>query len=567
MRHLTKLFFYPVILLLVLSMSIAQVNEPTRILVNSQDWQDVYSVMLYGSLQKINTNFLVSDKHASIITGQIPITEPLWVFSSSKNPFVLGYQNFLSGRGYEVQEFKPGNINLDMAERADVEDYVIVDDSYGYNAIAVAPYAASTRSFVLFADQRNIDDIVSFLEEQDAQKILIYGLVDREVRDALAPYNPEIINKGGDRFANNIEILKKYQDINHAKQAILTNGEFIEREIMSGTEPVVFIGTNNVPAIIADYVRGSDIQIGILIGNELVGTATFIRRQIGISVFVKFAQGARQPQGSISQVEALDMFYLPVYNINLALESIKYNRATNKLEVTLRNTAEQGIYFMGTYTIISSDDTRITVGDETPIFIDGNELKTITYDIENLPEGALSGQAYIIYGESENSLEKVIDQDIGTIESVRILDNCQISIGGLSFNLRRNTFYVDVENAGDVTCYIDAELLDVDVAGDFYIFGFDSIESIEPGDKKQLKIKADPPLIGEDVEENSEVRIRVYYGERENSLVNTIEGTFDLILSKADYLFYTLIVIIILLILLILWKRRKKKNDGPGQNK
>ena len=336
---------------------------------------------------------------------------------------------------------------------------------------------------------------------------------------------------------------------------------------MSGTEPVVFIGTNNVPAIIADYVRGSDIQIGILIGNELVGTATFIRRQIGISVFVKFAQGARQPQGSISQVEALDMFYLPVYNINLALESIKYNRATNKLEVTLRNTAEQGIYFMGTYTIISSDDTRITVGDETPIFIDGNELKTITYDIENLPEGALSGQAYIIYGESENSLEKVIDQDIGTIESVRILDNCQISIGGLSFNLRRNTFYVDVENAGDVTCYIDAELLDVDVAGDFYIFGFDSIESIEPGDKKQLKIKADPPLIGEDVEENSEVRIRVYYGERENSLVNTIEGTFDLILSKADYLFYTLIVIIILLILLILWKRRKKKNDGPGQNK
>ena len=105
------------------------------------------------------------------------------------------------------------------------------------------------------------------------------------------------------------------------------------------------------------------------------------------------------------------------------------------------------------------------------------------------------------------------------------------------------------------------------MAGDFYIFGFDSIESIEPGDKKQLKIKADPPLIGEDVEETSEVRIRVYYGERENSLVNTIEGTFDLILSKADYLFYTLIVIIILLILLILWKRRKKKNDGPGQNK
>src|SRR3989338_8257914 len=509
----------------------AQVETPNRIIVNSQNWVDVYSVMQYGAFKPITSNFLVSDRHASLILGQIGKEEKLWAISSSKTPFFTGYQALLDSRGYTAQEFTYGNINLEMAKLlTDVDSFLILDPSYGYNAISVAPYAALTKSYVLFADAGTIDDIVEFLSSRTVRKMIIFGQVDREVKAQLSQYNPEIINRDGDRFLNNVEILKKYREINAAKQVILTNGEFIEQELMSGSQPVVFIGTNNVPDAIREYVSQSDIEVGILIGNELVGTATFIRRQIGISVFVKFAQGARQPQGSISQVEALDMFYLPVYNINLALESIKYNRATNKLEVTLRNTAEQGIYFMGTYTIISSDDTRITVGDETPIFIDGNELKTITYDIENLPEGALSGQAYIIYGESENSLEKVIDQDIGTIESVRILDNCQISIGGLSFNLRRNTFYVDVENAGDVTCYIDAELLDVDVAGDFYIFGFDSIESIEPGDKKQLKINADPPLIGEDVEENSEVRIRVYYGERENSLVNTIEGTFDLIL-------------------------------------
>ena len=73
---------------------------------------------------------------------------------------------------------------------------------------------------------------------------MIYGNVDREVKNTLAKYNPEIINKEGDRFLNNIEIVK-ISEIKHSKQAVLTNGEFIEQEIMSGSEPVVFIGTNN----------------------------------------------------------------------------------------------------------------------------------------------------------------------------------------------------------------------------------------------------------------------------------------------------------------------------------
>jgi hypothetical protein len=42
--------------------------------------------------------------------------------------------------------------------------------------------------------------------------------VDREVRDKLAEFNPEIINEDGDRFANNVEIVKKYKLIKDTKQ-------------------------------------------------------------------------------------------------------------------------------------------------------------------------------------------------------------------------------------------------------------------------------------------------------------------------------------------------------------
>ncbi len=61
--------------------------------------------------------------------------------------------------------------------------------------------------FVLFADDRNFNDIVDFLSEGAVNDLIIYGQVDREVKDALAIYNPEIINLG-DRFDNNIEIVK-----------------------------------------------------------------------------------------------------------------------------------------------------------------------------------------------------------------------------------------------------------------------------------------------------------------------------------------------------------------------
>ena len=556
-----KNFFVAMAFMAVLLSAMAYAETPNRILSNSEDWRDVYSVMLYGSLQKVNANFLVSERHASLILGQIPNTEHLWVYTSTRTPFILGYENFLTSKGYGVEEFKPTSINLDLAEKSGVKNFVIVDDSYGYNAISVAPYAVVSKSFVIFADSRNINQVVNFLDDVGVQKVLIYGQIDREARNALTKYNPEIINKGGDRFANNVEIVKKYQAIGSAKQAILTNGEFIEKEIMSGVEPILFIGTGNVPEIVANYIKSSDIQVGILIGNELVGTATFIRRQVGISVFVKFAQGARQPQGAISQVEALDMFYLPVYSLDLQFDSIKYNSATKKLEVTLKNNGDVGVYSLGTYTIIAEDDTRLTVGDTDPVFIDAGELKTFIYDIEDLPEGQLTGRIYVIYGESVNSLEKVIDQDIGNIETVRIIDNCKININSLTFNTRRNLFQVEIENTGSATCYVDIELVDVVVAGDEFIMGHDGVERIEPGGKKQLKVKADPQLISEDIPDNPEINVRAYYGERENSLVTVLEGKFELLISKADYIFYTLILIIAALLFLIIWKRRKRKKD------
>src|SRR3989338_10400015 len=173
--------------------------EPDRILSNSEDWRDVYSVIQYGALAGKTASFLVSDRHATLILNQISKGSHIWAVTSKDLPYITGYKSLLEGRGYTAEEFEYDNANLELAKLLeDVGSFIIIDDSYGYNAIAAAPYAAITNSYVLFADEENIREVDRFLSDRGADKILIYGQVDREVKNTLEKYNPEIINKEGD---------------------------------------------------------------------------------------------------------------------------------------------------------------------------------------------------------------------------------------------------------------------------------------------------------------------------------------------------------------------------------
>ncbi len=287
-----------------------------RIIINSADWRDVYSGMLYANLLGTPNNFLVSTKHSTILLYSIPTTDKnILVLSSRERPFVVGYTDILRSRGYDNPiEIQSSNLNFELARRLpNINRYIIVNDTYAYDAISAAPFAMVDRSYILFANKNNINDIVGLLTTKKPEKIIVLGQVTDEVKTALAPFNPELINHGN-YYDDNIEMVKKYRSIKATKQIILTNGEFIDAGIMSGADPVLFVGAQGFSVAVQDYIKSSDIEVGILVGNELTNSATFIRRNLGISTFVKFSQGARQPNGAIATVEDLDRFPCPHIN-------------------------------------------------------------------------------------------------------------------------------------------------------------------------------------------------------------------------------------------------------------
>jgi archaellum component FlaF (FlaF/FlaG flagellin family) len=539
-----------------------------HIIINSQDWRDVYTGTQYGNLIGTPTNFLVSTRHSTILLYSIPIDQKnILVLSSRDKPFVVGYEDILRSRGYnQPEEIRSLNLNLELLRRLqNISRFIVIDDAYGYNAISVAPFSQVDKSFVIFANRNNIDDIIPVLQTKNPTKVLIYGQVDREVKDALAPFTPETINKGN-RFDNNVEIVSRYLVLKPTKQAILTNGEFIEASLMSGADPVVFLGRQNVPETVRNFIQESDIEVGILIGNELVNSATFVRRQLGISVFVKFAQGARQPTGAISTVEDLDRFPMPSYNLGIEITSVVYNKATGALQVTYHNPVNLAEYFKSTITLRDGTAVKVT-GDLGPIFLDKNEYKTIVYQVDsdgnplNLQAAELSGDIFTIFGESTNSLENTYQKSF-QVEMIDVLDDAQINITGLYYDKVGQKFYVRIENTGKVDAYVSTELLDLLVNGQPTTFGSDTTVKIGAGDSEDIPVSVE--MADEDLAANPTVRVRAYYGERELSRIKITEATFPIELrsSYGRYVIYGVIALVILILLFFLGTKKKCPKCG-----
>jgi hypothetical protein len=334
-----------------------------QIVINSADWIDVYSATCYANLNGQDSKFVTSTAQGKVLSSVLDRSKPVHLFQSSKEPILAGYKSYLESEGFTVSAVTTSDsgkkLNIELAELIDTTKFIILDDSYGYNALSVGAYSIASKSYVLFADSDNIDVVYDFLRGR-APEIIIYGHVDRAVREKLREFNPEIIDHG-DRFEDNLAIVDKFVQLKPSTQVVLTNGEFIEEEIMSGREPVIFIGRDIVPEEVVEYVKGSDFKSGVVIGNELIGSATRLKDRTNISVFIKFGLG-RATEGGFALPEPLDMFYLPRYELSLDIVSGNYNTKTKIVEIIYQNLGETGAFAKATNISIFATNETIATG-------------------------------------------------------------------------------------------------------------------------------------------------------------------------------------------------------------
>lgn len=551
--------------------------------VNSADWRDIYSGIMFGRVNDKLVSYLPSDKAGDYVLGPHKNSEKLYIISSKKLPFKFGYEETVRNLGFDVEENAYQNINLELLKLLanNITKFIVIDDSYGYNAISIAPLASLDKYFVLFIDKDNLNQYLGVLQDREIDEMIIYGIVDRQVYDALQEFDPIIINDEGDRFRNNVAITKifreRFFEINgqEANQVILTNGEFIEDEILSGTQPVLFIGRMNVPDVTAEYIKSSTISVGVLIGNELIDTAQYVKNVVGIYTFVKFGRSARNPSGLINEVEDLDRYPVPKVSLGAEFVSVKYNTLTSQMMVTIKNVGPIAIYLKGTYSLSTPDNNPDNIrrfGDQNSEFLESGETKTFLYDIDRIFDTeTLNFDGFMLFGESKYSLEFRVDKK-GEVEFTEYSDDSLIDILDLVYYKNQRSFEITVVNLGSDTVFFNLELLDIIIMDIPQSFGAGQTYELGPG--QQMKVNIDVLLDEGDYDNNPTIKVTSYYGKQEDGLIKRLTKEFDLEISSqfalGQYVPTAIIIILIILILLDITKKKcpncKAKNPKSSRH-
>ncbi len=560
-----------IVVWLLLTALIPAVNA-TTVVVNSDDWMDVYSGLQFAYLSGFQAKFMTSKRYATLLPMFIPKNEKVLIIESQRVPFTINLAGSLGRLGYATETVYSGGgraTNIELAKLVNTTNYIIIDPSYGYNAIAVAPFAQLTNHYVLFADQKNIDQVLSFLNSREVGSLILYGQLDEGLVEKLGALNPEVINKGN-RYKDNLEILRKYFSYQPAPQIILTDGSLIEDEIMragKNNEAVLLIGKDAATDDTVQFIKNSNIRAAVLIGTHLSVSAKRLKDATGVPVFIKFGQGLTRGTES-EPVKALDIFPLPVIDLNMVLRKVAYNAVSKNVEITYENRGIRA-FSRTSAGILADNDRVLTIGDKDVQRVEANETRGFQY-VADLSEYIVEQQdlkidLFTLYGESPDTLDHAI-AITAPLPVVTVEDRCEIIVESLQYNKRTQRFLLKVENDGPVDCHADVELRDVIIEDQPTLVELPGTTAIEKGDAAVIEIKQ--RMTDVDLADNPDVRVRVRYGEREGLLLSVLEARLPLKEYAGTRINMTIVLLgvigLLIIIIVVMWfviRRRRKKQQ------
>ena len=553
-----------IMLVLLVSFTSPLVNAKSEIVINSRDWHEVYSGLLYSGLRENNeiTHYVLPDTGQGVALYQEGIIDRnnSVILIESKNPAIFGYESQLIGARYNVSEvISEDNLNFELGkkitESKNIKKFIILDGALGYDSIAIAPYALLTDSYVFYADKNNMNQITGFLEEK-ADKVLIYGRVEREVREKLKKFNPETINNE-DRYLDNIEIVKKFIELTNVSQITLTEGDFMETGLFTEEFPSLLIGTSNIPDSVMDYLDNSEIKAAIVIGYDLYDNALQIRRATGIRVFLKYGMGLVGNTDPVGKVYALNNYPIPGYTPEITIKDVRYNTLTKQLEVIYENKGDVYTYFRAlSHDLRINNNTIKAVGDQEALFIEKKSTVATLYDLDltNYTGEKITAFSKVAFGEGKSSLAFLLEEN-RKINTIALKDNSKIEIRKIEYNKQTKRFELEIENTEEESVYANPEIVDLIINDEKTTIGGEQ-QRIPPKSKKIFKIKANLYLV--DIEDNPLINIKIRYGSREDALIKSLKEERDLKIKTDMTLILIIAAVVALLIIAFILMRKRQ---------
>lgn len=508
-----------------------------QVVVNSQDWRDVYTGLQYAAATDQPGAFVTGDDQANALLGQLQQNQTVLLITGRQQQSP-GFRALLRSNGFAVEEHRSDNAittNEEFAARAPTQNLVVVDDAYGYNAISVATYANMRNASVAFSDT----DVTSLAEQKNPEEVLLYGHIPSARYQELESLVTNQINEQ-DKFKDNFALAKQFLEHKDAQSLILTNGEFIEGQLITDEFPVLFTGRENVPEEVTEFIRENDFRIATLIGNSLAPNAQQIKQATDMSIFIKFAQGRNQQQ------VALDLFEVPSPQARLQVSQATYNPASGSLEVTYQNPGDVATYFTGTITTADG-----TYEDQDPVFLETGSYKTVQY---SMPAPGSNVSYHVLYGTGPTSLELRRQGTLG-VEQVTVEDDSELEITEAAYDPSTQQLVVSATNPGRDAVYVMVEAVNLRIGSERVRVGSEVVRILSGATEK---ISLPVQLTESDLSRNADVELEVFFGAREFSLIQHARVTKPIIVSqKMPAWGYAAAAAVILAILIFFLRRRR----------
>ena len=537
------------------------------VVVNSQDWGDVYSGLLYARLNNLPAYFLSSSNPQGILRI-LPGPQEVILIQSS-NPFVSNLNTLLTSKGYTVTLRTISDGSVDLLPSG-INTYYVVEKDRPSAAIAVAPLAVANKAWVFLVDQRNLPTVTSLLR---GKNVILVGYFTRSVKTTLDDYkSSEIIDPN--KFTLSIKVAEEFLKIKPTTQVIISEGRYIENELFAGHSPVLLVGTNLLPQETLRWMQSKRIKTCVVLGAHL----TYIGEQIrslskrAIGVFIKYGEAVPG-----SPIYALNMMPIPTSNLKLSVISVIYDPTAKKIMITYKNDGEIGLFELTTFRVLHDGTEIASGGDENVKFIGAGETTVSHYNIDipaDLLSKNLTVEIFASYGDSPNNLDSYLTNKgkFGPPLTLPLLvksvsDRSQLDIISLTYYKPHKRIGVKVGNIGTVGTWFMVKIPSIKIHGVESALQSD-VRFVPAGESKEVYMGAD--LDEFDLVDDSSLVVVVDFGEKRDLLVKSVEKRMKMnVVSTPPILGFFLsttgmtvigIMITVMIIIVLIWlsKGRKK---------
>jgi hypothetical protein len=551
-----RLSFIALFMLTIFTLSFAE----DMVAVNSMDGRDVLSGIFYANVKGIPVKFMpVPGGNADVFAAKVGSNHDIMLIQGSL-PVSSFVESALTNKNNTITLYSStdgGNTNLDLAKKSGATSFIIVDSAYSDSAISVMPYAAKIKAYVLLA---NKDNIAQIKEIVGSKKVIIFGLVDQQVKTELASLSPEIIGKGEDKYEDNVLIVSRMMREYTINRALVVDGSFVEDAMTTGDQPIILSG-RLVPQVTYDFikqnVRDNKLTGVMLVGNDLVVPIYDMRERMkaefqteGLNktfgITVKFAQVI--PSAGTG-VLTLDTFRMPTYKPDLKITETVYNTQSKKVMVSVDNQGEGAAYYTMEVRIkVNGQDFKSFGGDETKLIERGEKQGTeYALDLSGVSEGTVNATVLVKYGSFKKSLEEFTPYE-GQLTTISYTDTSNVTVQQARYDSTKKSVLVTIKNSGGETAYVFSKLM-VRYGGSPTNISSSGVKELAPG---SMLIEEFPlELTQEDLSANKNASVFIDYGGRQGFLLKKAEyivplessGEFPLILVGAAFVVLVILAV------------------------